>query len=207
MSAPSAGHARLLAHSEAWFNRARAALLGELPCRQGCCRCCVGPFAITILDAAELQRGLATLDGSVRQDIEATAHRQTAAIEAEFPRLSESPFLDGWSDPEQDAVVERFADLPCPALGSDGSCHVYPFRPVTCRTTGIPVETDGLVEGACQVQTAVPLIRLPRSLRDEESRLAELEADEIDARRRTAPPAGEEVLLAYGFLAERVPIF
>jgi hypothetical protein len=36
---------------------------------------------------------------------------------------------------------------------------VYEFRPITCRTMGVPVESDGMVHGACNVQTAVPIIR------------------------------------------------
>ena len=44
-----------------WYRRARAALLEALPCRNGCSRCCIGPFPITMLDVDELQVGLAAL--------------------------------------------------------------------------------------------------------------------------------------------------
>ncbi len=189
-----------------WFDRAQAALLDALPCRRGCSACCHGPFAITVLDAAELQWGLASLDPAVRRGIDERARGQAAAFEAAEPRLRVSPFLDGWSDAAQDALAERFGALPCPALDADGGCLVYAFRPVTCRTTGIPTESGGTVEGACSVQTSVPVVRLPAAIREEEDRLAEQEAAALGELRDTVTSAGEEVWLAYGFLADRVPV-
>src|SRR5437763_16824373 len=35
-----------------------------LVCRPGCAECCIGPFAITQLDAARLRRGLADIDAA-----------------------------------------------------------------------------------------------------------------------------------------------
>ena len=192
---------RLFVQSEQWFHRAHAALLGALPCRRGCHRCCIGPFAITSLDAAELQRGLPTLPEQTRRAIEARACAQATAFESAFPRLKATPFLDDWPDGEMDRLASQFAALPCPALDADGSCLVYPFRPLACRTMGIPVEQDGVVEGACEVQTSTPLIRLTPSLREEERQLAEHEAAELAALRKAHPGIGEEIPLAYGFLA------
>jgi Fe-S-cluster containining protein len=186
-----------------WFTRARAALLGTLPCGRGCSRCCIGPFAITLLDAGMLRQGLGALAPDEREDIEARAMDQVTAMESVFARLARSPFLDDWSDDEQDAVAARFAEVPCPALDDDGSCRVYEVRPVTCRTMGIPVEEDGLVQGACEIQTTVPIVRLPAVLREEEERLAELEARALDVFHDDAPRAGDEVFLPYGFLPER----
>lgn len=188
-----------------WFERARAALLGELPCRKGCYQCCIGPFAVTVLDIAELQRGLSEMDPARRATIQILARRHVAAIEARYPRLAESPWLDDWSDAEIDRLAAEFAELPCPALQPDGGCGVYSFRPVTCRMMGIPVEEEGTVHGACAVQTFVPLIRLSRSLRQEEEFLARQEAHELDHLRRDRRITGEEVLLPYGFLPERAP--
>ncbi|MBM4124156.1 MAG: hypothetical protein FJ246_04250 [Nitrospira sp.] len=203
MSLPLQPHTSLHARAEGWFARARASLLGASPCTSGCSRCCIGPFAITLLDAVELQRGLESLAPSIRCTIEAQAAQHIAAIEDLFPRLNASPFLDDWQDSETDRLTEQFAAMPCPALDSKGRCLVYPFRPVTCRTMGIPVETDGLTEGACSVQTFVPIRRLTVALRAEERTLAEHEAAAIDALRQTLPESGEELLLPYGFLPGR----
>lgn len=210
MSPPLLPYERLLTQVDEWFDRARATLLGELPCRRGCCRCCIGPFAITALDVAALTRGMSSLAPDLRRDIQDSARRQAAVMETAFPRLRESPGLNDWSDAEVERVVERFTDLPCPALGSDGSCRVYPFRPATCRMMGIPVEEKALVHGACEVQTAVPVVRLPRVLREEEDRLAAAEASHIQAApgtriNRAGVRSDDEVLLPYGFLAEGNP--
>ncbi|MDE3243751.1 MAG: YkgJ family cysteine cluster protein [Nitrospirota bacterium] len=203
MTALPDGPSRLMARCDQWFERARASVLGNLPCRRGCSRCCIGPFAITRLDVAVLRQGLDALDLSLRQDIESSARSQVAAFEAAFPRLTEGIALDRWSDGEVDRLVERFRNLPCPALAEDGSCRVYPFRPVTCRTMGIPVEADGLVAGACEVQTAVPVQRIPLALRQEEQRLVEQEQAELAACLGAAAGRGEEMLLPYGFLPDR----
>lgn len=151
-----------------------------------------------------MQQGLPALPEQTRLEIEARARAQAANFELAYQRLKSSPFLDDWPDAEIDGLAAQFADLPCPALDADGSCLIHPFRPLACRTMGIPVETAGVVEGACEVQTSTPLIRLAPSFRGEEHRLAEQEAAGIAALRETHPEAGEEVLLAYGFLPERV---
>ncbi len=200
---PSTSPLPIFEQADHWFRRARAALLEALPCRDGCSRCCIGPFPITMLDVDELQRGMATLPTEKRAAILERAVRQTSTIRAAYPQLGDDRMLDGWSDHTIDELVSRFADLPCPALQNDGSCGIYSSRPVTCRTMGIPVETAGTMSGACDVQTSVPLIRLPQSIRDEEDRLAEQEARAIAMRQETRHESGEEVLLPFGFLPEQ----
>ncbi|MBA2251809.1 MAG: hypothetical protein H0W13_03745, partial [Nitrospirales bacterium] len=88
---------RLFQQAEGWFQRGQAALLESVPCRQGCTRCCYGPFAITLLDELELQQGLQTLPSQTQQDIHTRAQSQVAMIEAAFPRLTQSRHLDPWS--------------------------------------------------------------------------------------------------------------
>jgi Fe-S-cluster containining protein len=185
-----------------WFFRAKSALLGTIPCDKGCSRCCVGPFAITLLDVDRLQRGLQMIPVGTRKQIEERARRQVAAIEARYPHLTADPIVDECPDDQIDQLVTQFADVPCPALQDDGSCGLYEFRPVTCRTMGIPIETAGLVNGACDIQTFVPVVQLSRSLRTEEDRLAEEEARLLEIERRRRALSGDEVLLPYGFLPE-----
>lgn len=185
-----------------WFERAAAALLEQLPCRQGCCHCCIGTFPVTILDQQHLREGLARLPDTQRRAIQQKAHAQVAAIEARFPRLSSSPLLDDWSDHLTEQIGDQFQDLPCPALSSDGSCAVYAFRPLTCRSMGIPPDQDGCVEGACDIQTAVPIIRLSPPFREEEDRLAGEESQQLTALRQQLQCRGEELLLPYAFLPQ-----
>ncbi|MEK7336169.1 MAG: YkgJ family cysteine cluster protein [Nitrospirota bacterium] len=185
-----------------WFARATAALLEQLPCRQGCCHCCIGTFPVTILDQQHLQEGLAQLPDAQRQSIQQNAQAQVAAIEARFPRLSPSPMLDNWPDRLTEQLAEEFQNLPCPALTSEGHCAVYAFRPLTCRSMGIPPDQDGCVEGACDIQTAVPIIRLSPPFREEEDRLAGEESQQLTALRQQLQYQGEELLLPYAFLPQ-----
>lgn len=183
-----------------WFRRAQASLLEALPCSQGCCDCCIGIFPITQLDVLELHRGLSQLPSDNRTAIVRRAREQIAALELAYPDLRSTPNLDEWEDSRIDVIVERFADLPCPALAIDGRCSVYAFRPITCRTVGVPVESDGMVHGACTRQTAVPIIRPSPSVRTELDRLAEDEAVALSILRQAQPEAGDERLLPYGFV-------
>lgn len=117
-------------------------------------------------------------------------------------RLMTSPFVDHWSDGEMDRLTTRFDSLPCPALEPDGRCGLYEFRPLVCRSMGIPSDDGLTVVGACAVQTSVPLIRLSQSLREEEQVLAGVEAQELSHLCRTLDSSGEELLLPYAFIAE-----
>jgi hypothetical protein len=57
-----------------------------------------------------------------------------------------------------------------------------------------------MVEGACTVQTAVPIIRLSHSLQAESVRLAEYEAAALFVAGQVQSQRGDELLLPYGFL-------
>lgn len=186
--------------TDRWFARAAAALLGQLPCRPGCSHCCIGPFPITVLDVGLLQEGLAQLPPNERERIERRAQEQVMAMEAAFPRLAGSRFLDDWPDRDVDRLADRFRQSPCPALGEGGLCGLYEFRPLTCRSMGIPTEQAGSTTGACEIQTFVPILRLSAALRAEEQELARQEALALARHQRAENSAGEEVLLPYGFL-------
>lgn len=154
-----------------------------------------------MLDRAEIQRGLYRLPQSQRDRIEQRATEQAIAMETRYPRLKNSCVLDEWDDRLIDQLVTDFAEFPCPALQPDSSCGIYESRPITCRTMGIPSNEKGLVQGACEIQSAVPLIQLSRSLREEETTLAEKEALALTRYAQCNGQSGEELLLQYGFLA------
>lgn len=185
-----------------WFERASAALLGDLPCRRGCFRCCIGLFPVTLLDRREIQRGLHSLPPDRREAMVRKATQQAVVIAAAAPSLVQSPFIDDWQDRDIDDLTARFATLPCPALDEDGGCSLYQYRPLVCRSMGIPSDDGQVVQGACEVQTALPLIRLSKSLRREEELLAEAEAQQLAALRRRTGAEGEELFLPFAFLAE-----
>jgi len=204
MQAPLPALDALQHHTDDWFRRASAAALGQLPCRAGCSHCCVGPFAITILDVHALQEGLKQLPDSERGEIQERAIGQRAAMEAAYPQLKRSPFLDHWTDEEIDRLVNQFHAASCPALGKNGICRLYDNRPLTCRSMGLPIEVGSLTQGACSVQTFVPIRRLSSTFRDEEQWLADKEATVLNQFRLTRRIQGEEVLLPYGFLPDSI---
>jgi Fe-S-cluster containining protein len=177
--------------------------LNQVPCRAGCSGCCNGVFPITRLDVRLLQEGLGRLPADQRKRIEERAAHQTAALEATYPQLEMSPSLDVWSDEAIDHAVHAYRDAPCPALGKDGLCALYAYRPLTCRSMGIPTRQDATVNGACPVQTFVPVVRLSASLETEEQELATAEAALLEGLPEVAAE-GEEILLPYAFVSRRL---
>ena len=200
---PPPDPAPLYRKTDHWFQRATAALLGKVPCRLGCTSCCIGPFPITLLDVQTLQQGLAGLPPDHRHRIEQRAIGQTTQMETAFPQLTHTDLLDTWSDQAIDRLVTEFHDQPCPALGADGRCGIYDHRPLVCRSMGIPTEDGGLTHGACEIQTFIPIVRLPSAFREEENRLLQEETASLDALRRATGSTGEEVFLPYGFISRK----
>ena len=120
-----------------------------LACRLGCTQCCMGPFAITQLDAQRLRRGLDELE--LREPTRATrirerARQAVARISHGFPGdpvtglLAEGEFPDSMDED------------PCPALDPEsGACDLYAARPITCRTFGPPVRCGEESVGVCEL--------------------------------------------------------
>ncbi|HKY71036.1 MAG TPA: YkgJ family cysteine cluster protein [Nitrospira sp.] len=192
----------LAGKTDDWFRRANAALLTQVPCHAGCSCCCIGLFSITRLDARRVQEGFTRLPAVARERIAARATQQVRALETAYPRLKTSTSIDDWSDKDIDQTVSLFHDIPCPALQDNGLCALYAYRPLTCRSMGIPTQQDAMVYGACEVQTFVPIVRLSTSLAAEEHTLAKEEAVELAALPEVAEQ-GEEIFLPYAFIADR----
>jgi Fe-S-cluster containining protein len=124
-----------------------------LACRPGCTQCCVGVFAIHQLDAARLQRGMAGLEKTDPQRARRIRERARASVKrlsAEFPGNAKTGVLDEGAEAEQ--RFEEFAnEEPCPVLDPEtGLCDLYEARPMTCRTFGPPVQSDGGL-GVCEL--------------------------------------------------------
>jgi Fe-S-cluster containining protein len=190
--------ASLARKTDEWFDRATAALLSQIPCQAGCSHCCIGMFPVTHLDADLIRDGLAQLPAEQRAGIQRRASEQVRELEGAYPQLQASRSLEGWKDVDIDRVVYDFQGHPCPALREDGLCAVYAYRPLTCRSMGIPTDSGAVVNGACSIQTFVPIVRLPERLRAEEEKLAAEEAELLRAHPRASE--GEEMFLPYGFL-------
>ena len=153
----TAAYRALLERLDRWFEVAREAT-GVIPCRPGCSACCHGPFDITVADVELLREGVAALAPADRAEVVAQAGALLSAM-----KILES----GWAPPYAvadlgeerfDAMIERFADVPCPLLDEAGVCRVYRHRPLVCRLIGLGMitPTDRLIENACPIQEEFP---------------------------------------------------
>jgi Fe-S-cluster containining protein len=124
-----------------------------LACRPGCTQCCVGVFEINQLDAVRLRQGLAEAEVSDPQRarrIRKRAQASTARLSADFPGDPETGLLDDGPDAEE-RFMEFGNDEPCPVLDPrTGLCDLYDARPMTCRTFGPPVRSEGGL-GVCEL--------------------------------------------------------
>ena len=124
-----------------------------LVCRPGCTQCCVGVFAINLLDAVRLQQGLADLaktDPQLAGRIRERARDSIQRLAAEFPGDAKTGVLDEGPEAE-DRFAEFANDEACPVLDAEtGLCDLYEARPMTCRTFGPPVRSEGGL-GVCQL--------------------------------------------------------
>jgi Fe-S-cluster containining protein len=126
----AADHRLLAAISDAMAEAARRS--GDwLVCRPGCAQCCIGPFAITALDAVRLGRGLRQLEQTDPDRGHAVRSRA-----ADYAR----------------ATPEAMDDLACPALDpATGCCDLYSSRPITCRSFGPVTHVEGGALAACEL--------------------------------------------------------
>jgi Fe-S-cluster containining protein len=145
-----------------------------LVCRPGCTQCCVGVFAINQLDAARLKTGLVELkqrDPARAAAVRARSHEAAARLTSDFPGNSRTGILA--EDEASEAEFDDFAnDEICPVLDpSTGMCDLYESRPLTCRTFGPPVRSEGGL-GVCEL--------CYHGASDEEIAACEMEVDPDD---------------------------
>jgi Fe-S-cluster containining protein len=113
----------------------------------------VGVFAINSLDAVRLQAALAGLekkDLARAAQIRERARQSRTRLTKSFPGNPRTGVLD-----EGDEAEERFAEFGneevCPVLDpKTGLCELYEARPMTCRTFGPPMQSEGGL-GVCQL--------------------------------------------------------
>lgn len=132
----------LVTRVDAALGAAARAAGARLDHARGCPACCLGPFAITALDARRLRRGLVHLaasDPARAAVVVARARADAARFAPRFPGDVASGVLSD-DDAAEEAFASRFGAHPCSALDvASGRCELYAFRPLTCRTYGPPV--------------------------------------------------------------------
>jgi Fe-S-cluster containining protein len=121
-----------------------------MACRPGCADCCLGPFAITQLDAIRLQAGLRKLaerDPEKAAEVRRRAREYVTAVAHDYPGDPVTGIL--YDEDELPASVD---DAPCPALDpTTRLCDLYEARPITCRTFGPAVRTGNHTISHCEL--------------------------------------------------------
>ena len=125
-----------------------------LACRPGCNQCCTGVFRISPLDAERLRHGLCTLkqsDPGRAALVEARVTESAIRMSGGYPGDIVTGVLH-----EDDDSLGRFEDFgddeTCPVLNPlTGTCDLYAYRPLTCRTFGPPVRTEDGGFGICEL--------------------------------------------------------
>ncbi len=107
----------------------------------------MGVFSINQLDVTRLRNGLAELEHKDPQraaGIRTRARATVAKLAPTFPGDPVTGLLDESESEEASKRWDDFAnDVPCPALHPEtGTCEMYEYRPVLCRTFGPPVKSD-----------------------------------------------------------------
>ena len=118
-----------------------------LACKPGCSQCCHGVFAINQLDAIRLRKGLAELeahDPARAERVRRRALDTVTRLSEDYPGDPVSGVLD---EDDTDEAAKRWDDFanaePCPVLDpTTGTCELYEYRPVVCRTFGPALKTD-----------------------------------------------------------------
>ena len=122
-----------------------------LACRPGCCQCCIGAFPITQSDALRLREGLRELAHTDPDSAANVSRRARNADLSLFPGDVSTGILA--EDPESQERFENFAnDDPCPALDPrTGTCDLYAWRPITCRTFGPALRLNSDSVDVCEL--------------------------------------------------------
>lgn len=124
----------ILERADAFFQKVAAEQPANLQCGRGCSLCCYGLFEIGSGDVPLLAEGLEKLHPRRRSMIVRRSREIVAS--------SAHPALRECSPREKGEFFERTAATPCPNLNQRGECLLYQYRPLVCRTFGLPLR-DG----------------------------------------------------------------
>jgi Fe-S-cluster containining protein len=203
-------HLPLLREVDAWQAGARIRSPDVIPCRSGCAACCHGPFDISAADALLVRDAVAGLPVGERETVRARAADQIDRIRAAEPGFVAPYDVARLGEDRFDAVVEAFADEPCPALDDEGRCRIYDYRPMVCRMMGVPMRTAAgeVLENDCPIQGEFPAYRglrpYPFDLEDWEKREATTKTSAARTLFGDPSRAGYETTVAGAIMLEAV---
>jgi len=133
---------KLVAASDAAFERVKQAHAECVKCREGCADCCHAVFDLTLIEALYINdRFKQKFKGITKTELEEKANRADRLM-AKIKRRAQDDLLAGRPEAEilADLARER---VRCPLLNTKDLCELYDFRPLTCRFYGIPTAIGG----------------------------------------------------------------
>ena len=134
---------RLCAELDQLFERVYHDFPACVSCKPACSDCCHAMFDLPLIEALYLNRAFNAQMGfgperSAVIDAAGEADRKSTRIKRELYRQSKE------LAPEEIMQEAARIRLRCPLLNSDERCHLYDWRPVTCRLYGIPASIGGV---------------------------------------------------------------
>lgn len=133
----------IAAEADAAFAKVSTACPGLVSCGAGCSDCCHALFDLTFIEALYLnhQFNKAFPPGAARDAILERAN----VADREHYKLKRKAFRAGEKGVPTSEILADLAKerIRCPLLGDDDRCVLYPYRPVTCRLYGVPLEIGG----------------------------------------------------------------
>jgi Fe-S-cluster containining protein len=133
---------KLVAVSDAAFNRVKNAHADCVTCAAGCADCCHAVFDLTLIEALYINhRYNQKFHGPDKSDLEERANRADRQM-AKIKRWAHQELMDGKSESEILAELAR-ERVRCPLLNTKDLCDLYENRPLTCRFYGIPTAIGG----------------------------------------------------------------
>ncbi|MEO8450551.1 MAG: YkgJ family cysteine cluster protein [Gemmatimonadota bacterium] len=148
----------LLHEVDQWQRDAAGRNPGVIPCHSGCSACCLGPFDISIADAATLVEGFAQLPEPEREDIQRRAASQLARVAELEPGWTAPYDVSALGEERFDRLTEALHDVPCPVLDHAGRCRLYDHRPLVCRIMGLGMRTPArrVIDNDCPIREDFP---------------------------------------------------
>lgn len=133
---------KLVAAADAAFERVRQAHAECVKCAQGCADCCHAVFDLTLIEALYINhRFKQEFTGAAGSDLQEKANR-TDRLMAKIKRRAQEDLLAG--KPETDILADLARErVRCPLLNATDLCALYQYRPLTCRSYGIPTAIGG----------------------------------------------------------------
>jgi Fe-S-cluster containining protein len=124
----AAEYLALVMKVESFVAQTAARRAQDLACKRGCDACCHAWLSVSEVEAEQVKAGLAALSPEQRARVRARGERELAAEQ----QLAQA-------DVGGEHALAIDGELPsprCAMLEDDGSCAIYAFRPLVCRTQG-----------------------------------------------------------------------